>query len=68
VLVDNADRVDYQQTVVVQSNAKPYTQQRLIDIFHVSQPVRKNPNAKSDVDIRIVIGQDFDEKEIPSGH
>lgn len=68
VLVDTADRVDYQQTVVVRSSDKPYTQQRLIDIFHVTQKVRQNPNAKSDIDIRIVIGQDFDEKEIPIAH
>ena len=68
VLVDSADRVDYQQTIVVESNNKPFTRQRLIDTFHVTQKVRQNPNPKSDVDIRIVIGQDFDEKEIPSGH
>jgi polyisoprenyl-teichoic acid--peptidoglycan teichoic acid transferase len=68
VLVDTADRVDYQQTIVVESNSKPFTMQRLIGTFHVTQKVRQNPNPNSDVDIRIVIGQDFDEKEIPSGH
>jgi polyisoprenyl-teichoic acid--peptidoglycan teichoic acid transferase len=68
VLVDTADRVDYPQTVVVESNNRPFTSQRLTAIFHVTQKVRQNPNPNSDVDIRIVIGQDFDEKEIPSGH
>jgi LCP family protein required for cell wall assembly len=68
VLVDTADRVDYAQTIVVESNDRPFTKQLLTGIFHVTQKVRQNPNPNSDVDIRVVIGQDFDEKEIPSGH
>ncbi len=65
VLVDNAERTDYAQTIVIESNERPYTKGLLLNIFHVTQPVRKNPNAKSDVDMRIIIGKDFDEKEIP---
>jgi len=66
VLVDNADRKDYANTVVVESNVKTYTRERLLNIFHVAaDKVRKSPNAKSDVDLRIIIGKDFDEKEIP---
>ena len=52
---------------LVWANASP-KYQRLIDIFHVTQKVRQNPNPKSEIDMRIVIGQDFDEKEIPVAH
>ena len=66
VLVDNADRKDYVNTVVVETNLKPYTQDRLLNIFHVTiDKVRKGPNAKSEVDLHIIIGKDFNEKEIP---
>jgi hypothetical protein len=64
VLVDNADRQDYEQTVIVESNNRPYTKGLLLTIFGVSQ-VRQNPNAKTDIDLRIVIGKDFNEKQIP---
>ena len=65
VRADNADRRDYAQTVVVESNDRPYTKSLLLNIFHVAQKVRQNPNPKSDADLRIIIGQDFDEKVIP---
>src|SRR5207247_5486541 len=35
VLVDNADRKDYANTVVVETNSKTYTRERLLNIFHV---------------------------------
>jgi hypothetical protein len=65
VLTDNADRKDYPQTIVVESSNRPFTKSLLLNIFHVTQNVRQNPNSKSDVDIRVIIGKDFDEKEIP---
>ncbi len=66
VLVDNADRKDYANTVVVESSTKSYTKDRLLNIFHVAaDKVRKSPNSKSEIDLRIIIGKDFNEKEIP---
>ncbi len=67
VLVDNADRRDYAQTVVIESNSRPYALNLLLTIFKVApDKVRKSPNPKSDVDIRIIIGKDFDDKQIPN--
>lgn len=65
VLADNADRQDYEQTVIVESNDRPYTKGLLLTIFGVTQKVRQNPNAKTDIDLRIIIGKDFNEKQIP---
>ncbi|MBI1801675.1 MAG: LCP family protein [Chloroflexi bacterium] len=69
VLVDNAERRDYPQTVIVESNSRPYALNLLAGIFHVPlDRVRKSPNPKSDLDIRIIVGQDFDDHEIPDSH
>jgi LCP family protein required for cell wall assembly len=65
VLADKAERQDYTQSVIIESRNKPYTKALLMKLFNVSGNVRQNPNAKSDVDIRIVIGADFNEKQIP---
>lgn len=65
VLVDNAERKDYPETIIIESSDKPYTKGLLLNIFHVNQKVRQNPNPKSDVDLRVIVGKDFDEKEIP---
>jgi LCP family protein required for cell wall assembly len=67
VLVGNAPTRDYPQTVIVESHNRAYTRDQLLKIFRVSSDkVRKNPNAKSDVDYRITIGADFDQKVLPT--
>jgi LCP family protein required for cell wall assembly len=56
----DADRTDYPNTVIVDYTGKEFTLQQLIDIFQVTPDnVRRSPNLRSQVDIRIVVGQDF---------
>ncbi len=56
----DADRTDYPNTVIVDYTSKAYTLERLIDMFQVTpENVRYSPNLRSQVDIRIVVGQDF---------
>ncbi len=56
----DADRTDYPYTVIVDYTSKTYTLERLVDMFQVTQEnVRYSPNLRSQVDIRIVVGQDF---------
>jgi LCP family protein required for cell wall assembly len=56
----DADRLDYSNTVIVDYTAKTYTLERLVEIFQVTpENVRHSPNLRSQVDIRIIVGQDF---------
>ena len=67
VLAGNAPSRDYDKTVIVESNNRIYTRSQLLQIFGVSnERVRKNTNAKSDIDYRIYIGNDFDLKVLPT--
>jgi len=46
--------------VIVDYTGKELTLQRLIDIFQVTpENVRHSPNLRSQVDIRIIVGQDY---------
>jgi hypothetical protein len=55
----DADRLDYPNTVVVDYTGKTLTLERLIDIFQVTpENVRRSPNLRSEIDIRIIVGQD----------
>ena len=55
----DADRVDYPNTVIVDYTGKAFTLEKLIDIFQVTpENVRRSPNLRSEIDIRIVVGQD----------
>ena len=55
----DADRTDYPSTVIVDYTSKTFTLERLIDIFQVTpENVRRSPNLRSEIDIRIVVGQD----------
>jgi hypothetical protein len=55
-----ADRTDYPRTVIVDYTSKPYAIQVLTEIFNVSDKnIRRSPNLKSDVDLRVIIGADF---------
>jgi LCP family protein required for cell wall assembly len=56
----DADRTDYPSTVIVDYTGKTYTLERLVDLFQVTpENVRYSPNLRSQVDLRIVVGQDF---------
>ncbi len=56
----DADRLDYSATVLVDYTGKTFTLEKLIEYFHVSpENVRHSPNLRSQIDIRIVVGQDF---------
>ena len=55
-----ADRADYPRTVIVDYTDKTYALTVLSDIFNVAEEnIRRSPNLKSDVDIRVIIGADF---------
>jgi len=55
-----ADRTDYPRTVIVDYTGKTYTLGVLADIFNVAdENIRRSPNLKSDVDIRVIVGADF---------
>jgi LCP family protein required for cell wall assembly len=55
----DADRTDYPSTVIVDYTGKTYTLDRLVDMFQVTpENVRRSPNLRSEIDIRIVVGQD----------
>ncbi|HEX7592678.1 MAG TPA: LytR C-terminal domain-containing protein, partial [Anaerolineae bacterium] len=57
----NADRFDYPKTVLIDySGNKSATITALAKIFHVDpENIRRTPNVKSDVDIRIILGADW---------
>jgi hypothetical protein len=55
-----ADRADYPRTVIVDYTGKTYALMVLTEIFNVAdENIRRSPNLKSDVDIRVIIGADF---------
>lgn len=60
------DRTDYQHTVIVYYDGKDFTLEYLADIFNVtSENIRRSQNLKSEVDIRIIVGSDF---QLPEAH
>jgi LCP family protein required for cell wall assembly len=55
----DADRLDYPSTVIVDYTGKSYTLGRLVELFRVTpENVRRSPNLRSQIDIRIIVGQD----------
>jgi hypothetical protein len=55
----DADRTDYPSTVIVDYTGKTFTLEKLVDIFQVTpENVRRSPNLRSEIDIRVVVGQD----------
>ena len=55
-----ADRADYPRTVIVDYTGKTYALMVLTEIFNVAdENIRQSLNLKSDVDIRVIIGADF---------
>jgi LCP family protein required for cell wall assembly len=61
-----ADTDGYARTVIVVYNEdKNYTLQVLTTLFEVEEEnIRRSPNLKSDLDFRVIIGEDF---EVPGG-
>jgi LCP family protein required for cell wall assembly len=56
----DADRLDYPSTVIVDYTGKTFTLERLVEKFAVTpENVRRSPNLRSQIDIRIIVGQDF---------
>jgi hypothetical protein len=56
----NADSSDYSQTVLVDYTGKQFTLQRLVELFGVlPENVRTSSNLKSQVDVRLILGQDW---------
>jgi LCP family protein required for cell wall assembly len=55
----DADRTDYPSTVIVDYTGKEFTLQQLIEGFQVTpENVRHSPNLRSQIDIRVIVGQD----------
>ncbi|RLC73755.1 MAG: hypothetical protein DRI52_01335, partial [Chloroflexi bacterium] len=60
----NADRFDYAQTVIIDYSGKSYTVGRLAQLFHIAESNIQHPSGiSSEVDILLIIGQDF---QLPS--
>jgi hypothetical protein len=56
----DADRLDYPTTVIVDYTGKVYTLERLVEKFQVHpENVRRSPNLRSQIDIRVIVGEDF---------
>jgi hypothetical protein len=56
----DADRVDYGSTVIVDYTGKTYTLEQLIEAFQVKpENVRYSPNLRSQIDVRVIVGEDF---------
>ena len=56
----DADRMDYANTVIVDYTGKLYTLERLVELFQVRpENVRSSPNLRSQIDIRVIVGEDF---------
>lgn len=55
-----ADRLDYPQTILIDYTGKKHTIQHLVEMFAISpENVRRSPNLKSEIDIRLILGEDF---------
>jgi LCP family protein required for cell wall assembly len=56
----DADRFDYPQSIIIDYTGKEYTIQSLAVLFDVTpENIRRSLNLKSEVDIRLIVGQDF---------
>ncbi len=56
----DADRLDYPNTVIVDYTGKTYTLEKLVEKFQVTpENVRHSPNLRSQIDIKVIVGQDY---------
>ena len=66
-LVDAADRNDYAQTVIVDSADKAFTRALALNVMRLpADRWHRGPTGVQNVDLRIVIGQDFDLSLLPT--
>jgi polyisoprenyl-teichoic acid--peptidoglycan teichoic acid transferase len=66
-LVDAADRDDYAQTVIVDGADKSFTRALALNLMRLpADHWRRGATGKPNVDMRIVIGQDFDLSLLPT--
>ncbi|MGQ9593639.1 MAG: LCP family protein [Anaerolineae bacterium] len=60
VAFGDADRSDYAQTVLVDYTGKEFTVSQLVGLFQVRpENVRRSPVLKDEVDVRLIVGADF---------
>jgi LCP family protein required for cell wall assembly len=60
-----ADRLDYDRTVIIDYTGKLYTLSSLVQLFKVApENSRHSPVLRSEVDIRVIVGADF---KLPEG-
>ncbi len=60
VAFSDADRFDYPRSIIVDYTGKEFTIQSLAVLFNVTpENIRRSPNLKSEIDIRLIVGQDF---------
>ncbi len=60
-----ADTRNYPHTVIVDYSGKEYTLGTLVNFFNVApENIRRSSNLKSEVDIRVIIGADFELPEM----
>jgi hypothetical protein len=60
VSVGSADRFDYQEGLIIDYTDKPHTSALLARILHLPpERIQRQLNFSSPVDIRIILGRDF---------
>jgi LCP family protein required for cell wall assembly len=63
VSVGNADRADYQRSILIVYTPKEFTSEELQKIFHIpAENVRTGANLKSSYDFLLILGKDSPEK------
>jgi LCP family protein required for cell wall assembly len=66
-LVDSAERSDYTQTVIFDGSDKVFTRALALNVMHVpADRWHKGATGTPNVDLRIVLGQDFDVSLVPT--
>jgi len=60
IAVGNADRFDYEQTVIYNYKSNPYTARYLAQLLHVPESaIVESPDAAALFDIRVILGADY---------
>src|SRR5207249_11457545 len=67
VLVDRAERADYAQTMFLESGDKPFTHTLLANILRMpADRAKRGAGSQANIDLRIIVGKDFDLAMLPS--
>ena len=57
----DADRHDYERSVIVDYSGKAFSRDQLVDLFRVlPENLRTGPTVRDQVDLRIIVGYDFE--------